>query len=93
MSDSRIRRQLDRPLVGKHGARLIIVQKLTHGRCHQVSLDNSVVELQSLLCRGPGFFKGVSRRKKADVPKQLIGERYAGVGLRKGGVVLQRPFK
>ena len=65
MSVSRIRRQLDSPLVGKPGARLIMVQILIHVAADQVSVDDRVVELQSLLCRSPGFFEGVSRSEKA----------------------------
>ena len=94
MSQGRIWRQFDSPLVSKPGARLIIVQDLPRHRCHQLGVDNRVVELQSLLCRSPGFFEGVSRTTvKADEPKDLIGPCYADVGLRKGRVVLQCPFK
>src|SRR5262245_20663263 len=93
MSYGRTRCQLDRPLVGKLGPHLIKVQNLTCV-CHRnLGVDNHVVELESLVCRRPGFFKSVFGTEKAGVTKLQMGHCYAGVSTREIWIVLQRPLK
>ena len=88
MSVGKIGCQLDGPLVRAPRARLIVVQNLPRGRRRYVSLDNSIVKLQSLLRRYLDLYKSVSRSEKTAEPKHLVSPRDARVGLRKVWVML-----